>query len=497
MALVIGIDGGTESLRAHVFDLTGRSLGAGRGSYATAFPAPAQAEQAPADWWRAAGEAVRGALAAAGVGAEQVIGLAADSTSCTVVACAADGTPLRPALLWMDVRAHREADAVAATGDPALRINGGGAGPVSPEWMIPKALWLRRNQPEIYARAARICEYQDWLNHRLTGRWVASRNNVSMRWHWQGDHGGWPVSLLERLGLSDLLDKWPTDIVPPGAPIGPLTAEAAAHLGLSPGLPVVQGGADAFIGMIGLGVTEPGELALITGSSHLQLGIAARPVHTRGVWGTYADCVYPGKLVIEGGQTSTGSVIAWFKRHFAAHIDFDTLNAQAAALPPGAEGLLAVDHFQGNRTPYTDALARGAITGLSLSHTPAHVFRALVESVCLGTRLIVDSFGAAFEPRRIVVAGGATRSDFWLQVHADTLGVPLDLTAEPEACPLGSAILAATGVGRFASIEEGCAAMVRVARTIAPDPAAHAAYGPIYDRYRAAYAALRPLREVP
>ncbi|MCU0831388.1 MAG: FGGY-family carbohydrate kinase, partial [Rhizobiaceae bacterium] len=134
--------------------------------------------------------------------------------------------------------------------------------------------------------------------------------------------------------------------------------------------------------------------------------------------------------------TSTGSVIAWFKRNFAPDMDFDRLNAEAAELPPGAEGLLAVDHFQGNRTPHTDALARGAITGLTLKHGPAHVYRALVESVCLGTRLIVESFGDAFNAKRIVVAGGATRSPFWLQVHADTLGVPLQITEETEACAL-------------------------------------------------------------
>lgn len=495
MAYVIGIDGGTESLRAHVFDLTGRSRGVGRGPYATDFPEPGRAEQAPADWWHAAAVAVREAMAAAGVGADQIDAIACDTTSCTVVALDATGQPLRPALLWMDVRAHREAAEVAACGDPALRVNGGGAGPVSPEWMIPKALWIRRNQPEVWARAAMIGEYQDYLTLRLTGRWAASLNNITMRWHYQTDHGGWPLSMLDRLGLSDLSAKWPKDIVAPGAVIGPLLPEAAAHLGLRPGTPVVQGGADAFIGMIGLGVTQPGELALITGSSHLQLGVAAHPVHAPGVWGTYMDCVYPGRPIIEGGQTSTGSVIAWFKRNFAEGIDFDRLNHDAAALPPGAEGLLAVDHFQGNRTPHTDPLARGAITGLSLKHTPAHVYRALIESVCLGTRAIVESFGSAFEARRIVVAGGATRSPFWLQVHADTLGVGLELTEEPEAPALGSAILAAVGAGRFPTIDAGCAAMVRTARRIEPDPAAHAAYEPIYARYRAAYAALKPLRE--
>jgi len=395
----------------------------------------------------------------------------------------------------MDVRAHAEADAVAASGDPALRINGGGNGPVSPEWMIPKALWMKCHQPEIFASATRICEYQDYLNWRLTGRWCASLNNISMRWHYQSQDGGWPEGLLARLDISELLEKWPRDIVAPGAEVGGLTAEAAAHLDLPAGTRVVQGGADAFIGMIGLNVTRPGELALITGSSHLQLGVAERAIHAPGVWGTYMDAVYPGRPIIEGGQTSTGSVIAWFKSNFAADTEFDALNAAAEALPPGAEGLLAQDHFQGNRTPHTDPLSRGAITGLTLKHTRAHVYRALVESVCLGTRLIIDSFGDAFTARRIAVAGGATRSPFWLQVHADTLGVPLELPEQPEAPALGSAILAAVGAGRFARIEDAAAGMVRTARTIEPDAARHVAYAPIYARYRDAYGALKTLRD--
>jgi hypothetical protein len=231
-----------------------------------------------------------------------------------------------------------------------------------------------------------------------------------MRWHYQTDHGGWPLSMLERLGLSDLRDRWPAEIVAPGQVIGPLTEAAARHLGLRAGLPVVQGGADAFIGMIGLGVTRPGDLALITGSSHLQLGVAERPVHAPGIWATYMDCVYPGLPIIEGGQTSTGSVIAWFKRHFAEHLDFDTLNAQAAALPPGAEGLLAVDHFQGNRTPHTDALAWGAITGLSLKHTPAHVYR-INNQYGMGTRVDRSAGNLDFPARAAAFGLAAARAD--------------------------------------------------------------------------------------
>jgi sugar (pentulose or hexulose) kinase len=497
MACVIGIDGGTEGLRAHVFDLIGRPLGAASVAYGTDFPAPGRAEQDPEDWWLACGAAVRKALSEAGVGPWGVEALACDTTSCSVVALDEAGRPLRPALIWMDVRAHQEAADLLATGDPALRVNGAGRGPVSPEWMIPKALWLSRHEPHLWAQAARIGEYQDFLTHRLTGRWAASRNNQTMRWHFQSDHGGAPDSLVAAAGIPEITERWPKEVVAPGEFLGPLIPSAADHLGLRPGTPVVQGGADAFIAMVGLGVTEPGDLALITGSSHLHLGIASGEVYAPGIWGSYKDCVYPGKYVIEGGQTSTGSVIAWFKRHFAEGMSYEALNAAAADLPPGAEGLLAVDHFQGNRTPHTDALARGAITGLSLKHTPAHVYRALIESVCLGTRTIVENFGDAFHPRRIVACGGTTRSPFWLQIHADTLGLPLELPEVTDAAALGSAILAAVGVGRFGSIEEGTRAMVRISRTVEPDRAAHAAYAPIHARYKAAYETLKPLREAP
>jgi ribulokinase len=497
MAYVIGVDGGTESLRAFVFDLDGCQRGSAATPYSTDFPHPGWAEQHPADWWAALGASVKGALAAAGVAGQEVLAMAIDTTSCSVVALDADGQTLRPALIWMDVRAAKEADEVAATRDLALRVNGAGSGPVSAEWMLPKALWIKRNQPEIFDRAAFIGEYQDYMTYHLTGRWAGSLNNMSVRWHHQTNHGGAPVSLIKALDLDGLLDKWPQEIVAPGDVVGGLTPAAAAHLGLPDDLPVVQGGADAFIGMVGLGVAEPGEMALITGSSHLQLGVAAAPIHRGGVWGTYMDAVYPGKPIIEGGQTSTGSIIAWFKRHFAAGLTFDHLNTAAAALPAGSEGLLVLDHFQGNRTPYTDAHARGAITGLSLKHTPAHMFRAIVEGICLGTRLVVDSFGEAFDAKRIVVAGGATKSELWLRIHADTLGVPIELTEVPDAPALGCAILAAHGAGRFETIEEGCRAMVRTKTIIDPDPGQTAAYEALLPRYKKLYGSLKGVRDDP
>jgi ribulose kinase len=191
MAYFLTADGGTESLRARLYDLSGTCLGSVAVPYETKFSAGARAEQDPADWWTNFVKASRGAIAEAGVDPREVEAIAYATTCCSVVALDENGDALRPALIWMDVRANAEADAVLATGDAALCLNGGGQGPVSAEWMIPKALWLKRNEPEIFDRAHRICEYQDFLTYRLTGDWAASLNNVGLRWHYRNDAGGW------------------------------------------------------------------------------------------------------------------------------------------------------------------------------------------------------------------------------------------------------------------------------------------------------------------
>ena len=490
MSAVIGIDGGTESLRAFVFDTAGRPLGQGTGAYQTRIPRPGWAEQDPADWWRALGAAVPAALRDAGVDGREVRGLGLDTTSCTVVALDAHGRALRPSIIWMDVRAADEADAVLAAGMPELKLNGGGQGPVSAEWMLPKALWLKRHEPETYARAETICEYQDYLIRHLTGRCVASRNNVSMRWHHAPDR---PTGLLQALGLDDLAAKWPAEIAAPGENVGGLIPEAADHLGLPVGTPVAQGGADAFIGMIGLGVNTPGHLALVTGSSNLQLGVSAAPMHGPGIWGSYAHAVYPGRHILEGGQTSTGSVLAWFKRNFAPDTDYNTLNREAAELPPGSDGVLVLDHFQGNRCPHTDPHSRGVIAGLSLGHGRAHLFRGIMEGVCFGTEAVIQTMRAAgFDSSEVVIAGGATRSPVWLQMHADVTGLPLHLPTVADAPSLGSGILAAVAAGIHDDLDIGVARMTRMARTIQPDRAAHRRYAELYERYAELYPALRP-----
>ncbi|MBA8845954.1 ribulose kinase [Ochrobactrum sp. RH1CCR137] len=495
MAYFLTADGGTESVRARVYDLSGTCLASAAVPYETKFSSGARAEQNPEDWWSGFVTAARKAIADSSVDPSAIEAITLATTSCTVVALDASGKPLRPSIIWMDVRASAEADAVLATADIALQANGGGRGPVSAEWMIPKALWLARNEPEIFEKADTICEYQDFMTLRLTGEKAASLNNVSLRWHYSTDRGGFPVTLLEKLGLSDLLQKWPSRVVAPGEVIGGLCASSASELGLSQSVKVVQGGADALIGMIGLGVAKPGQLALITGSSHLQFGVADKPLHAPGIWGSYPDMVYPGRYIIEGGQTSTGSIIAWLGRLMNGTMDMEALNAKAAALEPGAEGLLVQDHFQGNRTPYTDALSRGAIVGLTLAHEPHHIFRAIMEGISFGTRTILDAMAeAGYRGQEITVGGGASASPLWLQIHADTAGLPVCVPQSRDAPSVGAAVLAAHGAGHFATIDDGIAAMVKPGKRIEPRPREMALYNEIYQQYRALYPALKAVR---
>ncbi|MBY5934918.1 carbohydrate kinase [Tateyamaria omphalii] len=492
MAYFLTADGGTESLRARIYDLSGTCIASHAEAYETVFSPGARAEQNPEHWWACLCKATRACLAEAGLSGNQIEAMAYATTCCTVVALDPAGQPLRPAIMWMDVRADHEAGAVLATGDARLKLNSDGAGPVSAEWMIPKALWIKRNEPDIYAAAATICEYQDYLTLRLTGERCASLNNVGLRWHYANRDGGWAESLVSALDMADLVDKWPARVAAPGEVVGHLTAEAAAALGLTTRTKLVQGGADALIGMIGLGVSKPGQLCLITGSSHLQFGVTEKPFYAPGMWGAYADILYPDRFIIEGGQTSTGSIINWLRRFVGGELDFETMNRKAAELSPGSDGLIVQDHFQGNRTPYTDAQSRGAIAGLTLAHEPHHVFRAVMEGIAMGTRAILDAFAkGGYQGTEMIAGGGATNSDLFMQIHADTAGMPLRIPASTDGPSLGSAILAAHGAGHFDTIDDGIEAMVKPGRVIDPNPQAVVAYEEIYARYTALYPALK------
>jgi FGGY-family pentulose kinase len=499
--LFLGLDVGTQSVRAALYDPQGNCRAFATAPLKTTYPLPGRAEQDPVEWWQAACAAVPQAVAAAGAAPEAVAGIGLDCTACTVVACRADGTPLRPALLWMDQRAYQEAEAISRTGDASLRYVSGVA---SPEWMLPKALWLKRHEPAVYAAAARVVECTDWFMHRLTGAWALSLNNVTVKWNYSRPDGGWSAALLARVGLDDLPQRWPADVIPLGKGDRRLSAAAAEQLGLRPGTPVAQGGIDAYLGMLGMGAVEAGDLAMIMGSSTCHLAMSQREFLGSGMLGCYPDAVSEGLYTLEGGQTATGSILNWYREHFAGNEAaealrtgrnvYELLDAKAAAVPPGCEGLVCLDYWQGNRCPRKDPRARGVLWGLTLSHGPGHVFRSIYEGTAFGTRHILEDLeGHGFRVARLFAGGGGAKSRLWLQIHADVLGRPLHLPRDPEACALGSALVAAVHTGYYPDLAEAARRMVQMAEVIEPRAEHRAAYDDYYAKYVATYPAMRPL----
>ena len=499
---VMGIDGGTESIRVGLFDLSGNIIATAQEPYQTYFPHPGWAEQDPDEWWRSLCAATNRLLHETKIPPAGIKAVGLDATCCTVVLLDQNMRPLRKALLWMDVRSDQEAKFIADSGHPALKYNG--FGNVSAEWLPCKALWVKRHEPAVYRNSKAVCEYLDYMNYRLTGKYIGSINNASIRWYYDDEADGFPPSFYEKIELEDLIAKFPAKILDLGDAIGPLTQSAAADLGLKAGTIVAQGGADAFIGLIGLNVVKPGRIAFITGSSHLHLGLSEHAFHRKGIFGTYPNSVIRGLHSVEGGQISTGSIIQWFKRNFLKGYEkeaqelnlslYDFMGQKAEKIPLGSEGLILLDSFQGNRTPLVDPNLRGAIWGLSLSHKPEHIFRAIMEGIAYGTEFIFRKFReAGYQVSEIFACGGATRSPLWMQIHSDVSGIPIQIPEVQDAPLLGSAILAAVAAGLQASIEEAARNMVRIRDRVEPNLKNHEEYRYFVDCYTDTYAQLSEL----
>jgi FGGY-family pentulose kinase len=498
MTYLIGVDVGTQSVRSCLFDLAGTVVASATRPLATTYPKPAWAEQDAEAWWRGAVETLQEIMQASRVNPKDVVGLSYDCTACTVVALTEDGTPLRPALLWMDERAYAEADEASATGHEVLRYCGG---KVSPQWMIPKGRWLERHEPALFAGARWIVDEADFFTWRLTGRMTASLNTATAKWNYVRPLGGWPPTFLRAVQAERLAEKWPTEVLPVGHPVGRLCEAVAREVGLSPETIVAQGGIDAHAGEIALGAVGPGDLALILGSSTCHMAQSPTPVFAN-IWGPYPDALVDGMYTLEGGQTATGSILQWLVERFgsAAVVQatsrgqevYAYLDGLAEAIPAGSEGLLVLDYFQGNRTPHKDPLARGTVVGLTLKHTLAHLYRAVVEGICFGTRQILDDMATqGFALERIVAGGGGAKSRLWTQIQADVLGRPIHLPRDKETMALGAAIWAGLGAGVFKTYQEAISRMVHLERAVAPVPERRTAYDTLYREYVDLYPAVR------
>ncbi len=527
--LFVGVDVGTRSARAGVFDRDGLLLGSARDPIRIWRGEGAIVEQSSDDIWRAVCACVRSALRAADADPARIAGIGFDAT-CSLVVLDAGGGPLavgpseereRNVVVWMDHRAVGQSDRINVLGHEVLAYVGGA---LSPEMQTPKLLWLKENRPHVFAAAADFFDLADYLSHRATGSRARSVCTTTCKWTYLAHEARWDAGYFRAIGLAELAEEGfgriGTEIVDVATPIGRgLTGDAAEALGLLPGTVVGASLIDAHAGALGtLGgrrkdgiVADPsGELALIMGTSACVMAVTPDPLFVPGVWGPYNSALLPGSWLIEGGHSAYGAAIDHLvDMHPAAEAVREAARAAGLAVLDHLEGeavrlagsvadaarlaadLHVVPEFLGNRSPDADPHATAVIAGLRLDTTPdglAALFVAGLCGLCYGTRDIVESLRAAgVDLGTIVVSGGASRSRLLRQILADATGLRVALPRSPEPVLLGSAMLGAVASGAFADLRAAAAAMSRTGEEIAPDPA----LAGFHERKRRAYAILK------
>lgn len=491
----LGIDFGTQGVRCGVVDDRGEIIAVAREKYNTYYPEPGWVVQKPNEWVDCMYKAAKSCLADAGdTIAKEIKSLAVCATASTVVPVLGDGTALMDAILWMDNRANMEANGINETRHEVLKYCGN---EVSVEWLIPKALWIKNNRRDIYDKAYMIVEQLDYINYILTGEWAASICQATCKSNYIENNGKWNRSFFEGIRLGEFNRKLNTKVLRIGEPIARLKKVAARKLGLKGDVVVYQGGIDAHTAMLGIGVSRPGDMGIVMGSSFVHLALSNDPIFSDGIWGPYDNAVVPGLYCLEGGQVSAGSIAKWFLREFRVEGEdpYETMMLEAKMVEPGSKGVTALDFFQGNRTPYKDPLAKGVFYGLTLSNTRAQMYRAVLESVAYGMRNVIENMSTEkLRIKNIMACGGVTHNELWLQIISDVCGKPINLTTRSsDAGILGCSIVAAVGSGSYSGFEQATKAMVRRNSVVEPNPETHEIYNELYSEYLGLYESLKDL----
>ena len=526
-AHVIGIDVGTGSARAGIFDRAGRMLASAKRDIALYRDGPDIAEQSSADIWQAVCTSVREGMAVAGLTPDDIAGIGFDAT-CSLVVLGPGGTPLpvgphgdanRDIIVWMDHRAIGQAERINATRHPVLAYVGG---TISPEMETPKLLWLKENLPATYDAAWQFFDLPDFLTWRASGSLARSTCTVTCKWTYLAHEGRWDADYFRQIGLADLADdgftRIGTEIVPGGSPLANgLTEQAAVELGLKPGTAVAAGLIDAHAGGVGsVGVRSSHgsaltRMAYVFGTSACTMASSREPIFIPGVWGPYFAAMVPGLWLNEGGQSGAGAAMEQLLRfHPAAPEGHRRADAEGVSLPDwlAAEAarrggslsevahlageLIVVPDFLGNRSPNADPHARAVIAGLGMERdldSLVALYVAGLTGIGYGLRQIIEvsrAKGAAIEA--IVLSGGAGRQPLIRQLLADCSGLPLLAPDEVDPVLLGSAMLAATAANAFPDLAEAMAGMAPEAAVFTP---ADGAIAELHTHRLAAFEALQ------
>ena len=476
MTALVGLDVGTSGVKALAISPTGELLARAERDYPLSTPQPGWAEQDPADWRRAAEEAL------AALGAGDVAGIGLTGQMHGLVALDAEQRVLRPAILWNDQRTAAEcreieerlglSRLIELTGNRAL-----------PGFTAPKLLWLRRHEPETFERIAHVLLPKDFVRLALTGELATDVADASGTLLFDVAGRRWSGDVLDALEL-------PAAWLPRALESPAVSAETPG------GTPVAAGAGDQAAGALGVGVIGAGPASVVLGTSGVVFAaLPSAVVDPEGRAHVFCHAT-PGGWHAMGVMLSAAGSLGWFRHTLAPGEGYDALVAEAERWEPGAEGLLFLPYLAGERTPHVDPHARGAFVGLSLRHDRGALVRAVLEGVAYGLRdslEILRALGCRLDVGR--VSGGGARSELWLRIVASVLGLPLERTAAEEGAAYGAALLGGVAGGVFADVEEAVASCVSVRDTIEPVPAWEEIYAEGYARYRALYPALEPLEE--
>jgi xylulokinase len=480
MGYVIGIDVGSQSVKALLVDEAGTGVESASAPCDMSHPASGWAEQDPADWQRALAHAVREVRAKAGIARDEVTTLA--------LACQVDGLvaideqlrPLRPAIIWLDRRATRQSDALSETVGEVELVTRTGLNPDASH-TGPKAMWLRDEEPERYAASSWLASVGAHLNGWLTGDVVQDHAHSSSTLLYDVRRRVWCEDLLAHAGLD--LDRMPT-ICRAGEVVGPLRSGVADELALSPRCQVVVGTGDDHAAALGAGALAPGIVVDVTGTAEpVAVPSAEAVVDDERLVETHAHAVDEMLLVENPGFVSGGSTQWWAATQGMPQGELFSVAAQA---PPASDGALFLPALSGSTAPRWNDRMRGCFAGLALSHTPAHLARAVLEGCAYALRDIVDRFAAlGLGGDEIRVVGGGARSSLWLQIKADVTGRPVRQVRGDHATSAGAAMLAAVAAGHFSDLEQAAAQSVKLApEPIRPREQTAGTYAEAYAAYR-------------
>lgn len=474
MDLLLGIDAGTTSVKAGLFSPDGRCLAVARQEYQLSTPQTNWAELDSEIYWRACVSTTQKVLQHA-----RTIDVAAVSVSSqgeTMIALDARGKPVYPAIVWLDNRATREAEILAEKFSSNVYLKTG-VPEIIPTWTACKILWLKRNEPEIFARADKFLLVQDYLIYRLTGQYVTNNSVSCTSLYFDIQQDSWWDAVLAEIGIGT---KNLPHLIPPGEVIANVSEEASAQTGLSQSTKVVGGGMDQSVGAIGAGNIRAGVVSETTGAAlTIQVTIPSQDVDKNKVIPVYCHSV-PGKFLFVPVCPTAGMAYKWFRDTFAAleiaqaekddSDSYDLLSALAVDVPAGSDGLIMLPHLMGAYSPEPNPAARGSFTGFTLSHTRGHFARSILEGVAFLLKKNLEVLqNAGVEVAEIRSTGGGARSPLWNQIKANVCNLPVVTLQNEDTALLGDAILAGVAAGIFRTIDEGCEKMVTVKDKVLPN----------------------------